>query len=97
MGSGTSIAIGAFIGTGSAMSIEKIGFKPRFLFLANVDDPGFAFCIEGMPAAHALIHTDGTTSYITSTGITLTDKGFDLGTRADLNTDGEQVFYAAIE
>ncbi len=37
----------------------------------------------------------GSSSLVTSAGITLTDKGFDLGTNADLNTSGEQVFFVA--
>lgn len=97
MGSGTSVSVGAFIATGSAITIAKVGFKPRLVLLINVDDPGLAVHIEGMPAAAAFIHTDATSSYVTSNGVTLTDTGFTVGTDANLNTDGEQVFYMAIE
>lgn len=97
MSSGTQCAVGAFIATGSLMHITKLGFKPRFLVLVNIDDPGFAIFIEGMADASALIHTDATTSHPTTNGITLTDTGFDVGTDANINTDGEQVFYAAIQ
>lgn len=97
MASGSSIAVGAIIGTGAAMVVSKVGFKPRLLLLVNVEDPCIGIHIDGMPDASVLIHTDGTTSWVTSQGITLTDVGFNMGTRADINTDGEQVFYAAVQ
>jgi hypothetical protein len=93
---GALVAVGGIIGTGAALSVEKIGWKPRAVILINVDDPAIAVHIEGMDDDSEFLHTDGTSSVETSGAITLTNDGFDLGTGADMNTDGEQVFYLAI-
>jgi len=88
---------GAFIGTGASLTISKIGFHPSRVDLVNVDDPGFGTHVEGMPAASMAKQVDATSSFVTSNGITLNDAGFILGADTDLNVDGEQVFFTAME
>lgn len=98
MSSGVSrVVTGAYIGTGSALSIAKIGFQPRVLLLLNEDDPSTVTMTDTLPADGGLKQKGGTTSLIGSNGVTLTNAGFDVGTDADLNTDGETVHFVAYE
>lgn len=96
MASGQKTWTGAYVGTGSALSITKIGWKPRYVECFNSADASVMKHFEGMPAASCAKQKAGTTSYVTSNGITLTDFGFDVGTDADLNTAGETVYFLAI-
>lgn len=96
MASGQRTFVGAYVGTGSALSIEKIGWMPKYVRCFNVDDASIMEHFEGMADASCTKQKAGTTSVVNSAAITLTDKGFDVGTDADLNTSGETVRFLAI-
>ncbi len=88
---------GAFIATGvDPLGVEKIGFRPAYLRLFNIDDPVGVEFFDGMDADGGARQKAGTTDVIGSGGVTLTDKGFSIGAEADLNTDGEQIFFVAL-
>ncbi len=94
MASGDSrIYKGAYVGTGSVLSIEAPGFKPRFVILINTSDPALGVHIEGMADDSCWTQEAGTTAFSTSDCVTLDDDGFDVGTDAQLNTDGDVVHY----
>lgn len=93
MGSGSQIHVGAVLGTGASLAVNKPGFKPSFVALFNADDPAFGFYFNGMPDGYVAKHTDSTTSYATSNGLTLSEDGFTIGADTDLNVSGEQLFY----
>ena len=96
MASGGSLPLvtGAFTGTGSALSIKTVGFKPKRVTLYNQDDPAVGTHTDTMPDEALLVGTD-TYALVTSGGVTLTDEGFDLGTDANFNTSGELVHWVA--
>jgi hypothetical protein len=91
----TRTVVGSFIGTGVALTIAKVGFKPRALRLFNQDDPAFGEHIEGMADASVAKQVDGTSSFATTNGVTLTDTGFTIGTDTDLNVDSERTWFVA--
>jgi hypothetical protein len=95
MASGDSrIFKGAFIATGSAMSIDAPGFKPRYVQLINATDASLMVHMEGFAAASMFLQKAGASSIVAdSQCVTLTDNGFSIGTNADLNTDSELVHY----
>lgn len=87
--------VGAYRGTGSELEIEKVGFRPAVVELVNVDDASIMKHMEGMDDASFVLQKAGSTSVVTTEGVTLTDKGFTVGTNADLNTSGELVRFVA--
>ena len=92
--SGASRCItGQLVGTGSLMTVSKIGFKPRYVRIVNLDDPGSLEFFEGMASGRGFKHIDGTQTSISTGGITPTNTGFTLGTDADMNVSGEQLSY----
>ena len=90
------VKVGAYIGTGSALSIETIGWRPRHVRLFNADDASFMEWFDTMDDDSVAKQKAGTSSLVTSGGVTPTDVGFNVGTDADLNTADEQVHYLAI-
>lgn len=98
MASGTRIATGFYVGTGSPLTVTtKIGFKPRQVEVWNISaDPAYGMHAEGMDDDSVYKQKGGTTSVASSDGITLTDDGFTIGADTDLNVADEQVFYKAI-
>jgi hypothetical protein len=92
MASGAQTFVTAIVGTGADLTVSKIGFCPRKIEIINRTDPGFAFWVEGMPDDSMAKQVDGTSSFVTSDGITPTDDGFELGADTDINVDGEQLF-----
>jgi len=99
MGSGRSReVIGAITGTGAAIEVRKVGFRPNRVKLINVDGLATAEWLKGMADDSALKEiTDGTKSLVTSDGITPLSNGFQLGADSDLNVDGEVVRYVATD
>jgi len=89
---------GAYIGTGVALDIEVIGWKPDRVELINVDDADVPLILKTdmMPDDEFFMTKAGANSIVAAgQGITLTDKGFSVGTDADLNTSGETVKFVA--
>lgn len=99
MASGASkIISGAFIGTGAAINVRTVGFRPKKVEILNVGGVAKAEWVKGMADASAMKQvTAGTISVITSGGVTPLSDGFTLGDDSDLNVDGELVRYIAYE
>lgn len=101
MGSGVSrLVVGAVIGTGSAMNIDTVGFRPSLIRVVNAGATGLSRFewIEGMADAAAVkTVTNGTISVVSSDGITPRDKGFTLGADANVNIADEIVYFEAHE
>ena len=94
MASGDSrVFKGAYVGTGAELSIEAPGFKPSSVTVIPADGSSFSQHIEGMDDGTAFNQKAGTSSKIASQAITLDDSGFNVGTNADLNSDGSTYFY----
>jgi hypothetical protein len=89
--------VGSFIATGASISIAKVGFKPRAVVLINQNDPNLFVHIEGMADAAGFKQKGSASTYVTSNGVTLSNTGFTVGTDADINTDGERVWFIALE
>jgi len=99
MGSGVNrMMTGAVTGTGSALNVRTVGFRPRVVELLNVGGNVTAKWVEGMADASAVKYiTDGTQSLITSDGITPLSDGFTIGADTDINVDTELVRWIAHE
>jgi hypothetical protein len=98
MGSGAARSYsGVFVGTGADQEIDKVGFRPSSIILWNKTDPALMYWNDKMPADEAGLHTDATSSHLTTNGITATDTGFELGANATFNADGDQIFFTAWE
>jgi hypothetical protein len=88
---------GVIVGTGADLTVTKVGFRPRTVWIVNKTDPGFATWSEPMPDDSMIKQVDGTSTNVTSNGITPSNSGFALGADADMNVDGEQLFYQCWE
>lgn len=93
--------VGSLYGTGSAINVTKVGFRPRVVRLFNVDDNVDAYWnIEFADASMRLIVTSaaGTTdiSLETTNGITPLSNGFTIGANANLNASGEKIIWEAL-
>jgi hypothetical protein len=99
MGSGVNrIVVGAFTGTGAALNVRTVGFRPKAVHVINAGGLCQAWWTERMADAAAIKQiTDGTISALTSNGITPLSNGFTLGADADLNVSGELCHYIAQE
>lgn len=90
------VFVGSFKGTGSALNITTLGFRPRVLKLMNVTGLCTLNWQQGMPDASGVkTVTAGTISYIVANGITPLSNGFTLGADADLNVLDEVVYFEA--
>ena len=93
-------ATGRYLDTGAAAAFTiTVGFKPRYVKVANLGATGLATIeyFEGMAdASGLLIITDGTTSVDVLTGITVSTTGFTLGIQTDVNITTEQLSWIAI-
>lgn len=99
MASGVSrVMTGAVVGTGSAINVKTVGFRPRKVELFNVASGDVMEWSNTMPDAYGLKRVAaGTGSYVTSGGVTPLAAGFTLGTDSDLNAAGETVHWVAYE
>lgn len=89
---------GSFAGTGSAIDISTVGFRPNRVRLLNVTGLATLEWTESMADAAGLKEvTDGTKSFITSNGVTPLAAGFRLGADGDMNVSTEVVHYIAEE
>ena len=95
MASGASRWVsGAFVGTGSALQIKSVGFRPKQVKLFNKDGLALAEWFDPMPADSMWKQvTAGTLSFVSSDGIQQLVDGFELGADADLNVADEVVYY----
>ena len=93
-----NVAVGRYItdATAAAFTITT-GFKPRYVRVANQTSGDSYEWFEGMTAAHAIKRVAaGTTSAITSLGITVSDKSFTVGLDTDVNVISEQLSWMAM-
>lgn len=99
MASGVNrVMTGAYTGTGSALSVRTVGFRPKKVELFNVTAPASAVWTKDMADAAMFKRvTAGTGSFVTTGGVTPLSDGFQVGTDADLNTAAELVYWVAHE
>jgi hypothetical protein len=101
MGSGINrIIVGAVIGTGAALNVDTVGFRPKLVRVVNAGATGLSRLewFKGMADASAVkTITNGTISVISANGITPRARGFALGADANVNISGEIVYYEAHE
>jgi len=94
MASGNNFFQGSVVGTGSDIDVELPGRKARVVKLVNADSADQLYWQDTMPDAYGLkTVAAGTSSYLTSKGITPIDKGFTIGDDADINAAGEVIHY----
>lgn len=89
---------GAFVGTGAAINIRTVGFRPNIVELFNEDGLCTGTWLKSM-ADDSMIKrvTAGTMTVVTSDGVTPLSNGFTLGADSDMNVSGEKVFWVAYE
>lgn len=95
---GTRIKNGSIVGTGSAINIRTVGFRSSKVELINKDSSDKLTWTDKMPDAsgHKQIAA-GTSSFITSNGITPLSDGFTIGADTDLNVASETIYWTAHE
>lgn len=95
---GTRIKNGSVLGTGSALNVRTVGFRPSKVELINKDSHDKLTWTDKMADAegHKQIAA-GTSSYITSDGITPLSDGFTIGADADMNVADETILWTAHE
>ena len=88
---------GSFVGTGAALTVRTVGFRPRSVKLFNQTGLATAQWVVGMTDLAGLKQvTDGTISLMTA-GVTPLSNGFGLGADSDLNASAEVVYYEATD
>jgi len=92
------MATGRYLDTGTVAAYTfTCGFRPRFVQVVNNTSSDKELWIEGMAAASAHKQVAaGTSSGITSNGITVSASGFIFGLDTDLNVTSEQVSWVAL-
>jgi len=93
---------GAVTGTGSAINVRTVGFRPRRVELLNVGGNAIGRWQDTMADASMQKVVDsgaGATdiSLVTSGGITPLSDGFTIGADTDINASGELVHWLAEE
>lgn len=93
-----NVATGRYITSSTAAAITiTLGFTPRFIRVINNTSSDTEEWCEGMAAASAQKKVAaGTTSLITTNGITVSDKTFIIGLDTDINVINEQLSWVAI-
>lgn len=103
MSSGVQVSKnGAVVGTGAAIDVRTVGFRPRRVELYNKAGLCYAVWLDTFSDGHMVKTVDsgaGTTDVadVTSNGITPLSDGFRIGTDADLNAAGEVIHWVAHE
>lgn len=89
-----NIVVGSVNGTGAAIDVDTVGFRPRAVKLFNSDGDE-AWWQKDMADASMLkrIDSTGVASVPTSNGITPRAGGFRIGADADLNQSGKRIYY----
>ncbi len=95
---GTRIRNGSVIGTGANLDVRTAGFRPSKVELINKDSHDKLTWTDVMADAsgHKQVAA-GTSSFITSLGITPLSDGFRIGADTDLNVAGETILWTAHE
>ena len=94
----TRMVTGSFVGTGSAVDVKTVGFRPRRVELFNVTGLAVAHWTDAMADASMVKQvTAGTMTFPTSNGVTPLANGFRLGADGDMNVAAETVHWVAHE
>ena len=93
-----NVAVGSYITTGTAAAIViTTGFKPRYVKVQNETSRDSYEWYEGMADAEAVKSVAaGTSTLITTLGITVSASGFTIGLDTDVNVTSEQISWLAI-
>jgi hypothetical protein len=95
---GKRILTGAIDGTGSALQVRTVGFRPSTVRLFNTGGLVTAEWSDTMPDDAAVKRvTAGDMTYIVEDGITPLSNGFTIGADTDINVDGEAIHWVASE
>ena len=99
MGSGVQrIITGAVVGTGAALDVKTVGFRPRKVTLLNETGLAKGEWTNSMADGEMLkTITAGTMSKVTTNGVTPLSNGFTIGADADVNAADELIHYVAEE
>lgn len=91
-------AVGRYLTDATAAAITiTCGFKPRYVGVFNCTSGDKMEWFEGMAAASAFKQVAaGTSSIITSLGVTVSTGGFVIGLDTDVNVINEQLSWIAI-
>lgn len=89
------LVTGTYVGTGSALSIDTVGFKPKYIRFVNATTGAEAEYSDTMAADSVRTSDSGVDAFATTGGVTLADTGFDLGTNAVVNTSANVVHWIA--
>lgn len=94
-----NMATGRILDTGTVAAYTiTCGFKPRYVRVLNNTSGDQEEWMEGMADASAMKKVAaGTTSLITSNGITVSERGFTIGLDTDINVTSEQITWMAME
>lgn len=89
-------------GTGSAIDIDSLGFRPRMVKLFNATTLATATWIDPMPNASCMEVADAGSNladvlWVTTNGITPRTYGFTIGTDAILNNSADVIYWSAQE
>jgi hypothetical protein len=90
--------VGRYLTDATAAAITiTLGFQPRYVAVFNTTSGDKMEWFEGMAAASAFKQVAaGTSSIITSLGITVSAGGFIIGLDTDVNVINEQISYIAV-
>ena len=93
-----NVAVGRFLDTGTvADTTITCGFKPRYVRIMNVTSRDSEEWFEGMDADSAVKSVAaGTSTLITTNGITVSANGFSIGLDTDILVTSEQLSWLAI-
>jgi|ERR1035437_916334 hypothetical protein len=93
-----NVATGRYLTDATAAAIViTLGFTPRYVRVVNVTSLDAEEWFEGMAAASAVkAVAAGTTTLITSNGITVSGNIFTIGLDTDVNVINEQISWLAI-
>lgn len=92
-GNGGRFVRGSFIASG-AEKVIRTPERPLRVELINTTDPAHGIHHDHMPDGSIYVNTD-VHAFVTANGVTLSDTGFTVGTDANFNTDGEQIYWTA--
>jgi len=92
-----NMAVGSYLTSSTAAAfVITTGFKPRFVEVVNETSGDSYRWYAGMAAAEAVKRVAaGTTSIITTHGITVSENGFTVGLDTDVNVISEQLSWMA--
>lgn len=96
MASGAGVQTIVVVGTGSDLTITKLGFRPRWVrVIKQTSTQATLEWTDTMPDDSGFKQVGGTASFITTNGITPTDDGLILGADSGINVSGHTLHIVA--